>query len=197
MCIRDSPPPSLRLATSQERHFPLLHAFIDEGVTEGLNANISIKRADYKRRVAEGLQAAEEVLDKWNASTWMRPRHLFGLLCQEKRRRRFAVVLLVKLGYAADVKAALAAANPAAGSGEQQLHALMQLLVAQQDAADVLLIEKLDDHWHSGSLKECLRLHGLLQRNAAGAFVLSAGVKKELLLMVTTPEMQGLSLIHI
>ena len=184
-------PPSAFLSPFQELHFPQLFAFMQDGLRMGVSGSLNFKREDLKRRVLLGLEKAEEVVDKWNATTWMRPHHLFGLLCQEKRRRRFAVVLLAKLGYAADVKAALAAANPAAGSGEQQLLALMQLSVAQQDAADVLLIEKLDDHWHSGSLEDCLRLHGLLQRGASReSCVLSAGVQREL----PSPP---LSLIHI
>ena len=136
--------------------------------------------------MAEGLQAAEEVLDKWNASTWMRPRHLFGLLCQEKRRRLFAITVLTSYGVSlAEVAAALAAAYPDdAGSGQQQLHTLLDKRSA--DKINHYLFGKFRELYESGgfdqrgSFTECMLQHGLLQRGASGASALPAGVKREL-----------------
>ena len=53
----------------------------------------------FEARAAKFLEAAEAKCLKWNGSTWLRARFLFGTLCQEERRRWFAADLLVAMGH--------------------------------------------------------------------------------------------------
>ena len=54
------------------------------------------------------LKAAEAKCLKWNGSTWLRARFLFGTLCLEERRRWFAADLLVAMGHEQKLDAWLA-----------------------------------------------------------------------------------------
>ena len=50
----------------------------------------------------EYLKEAESLHDKWNSTTWTRPRHLLGFLCLEERRIPFARALLRMMGKEPD-----------------------------------------------------------------------------------------------
>ena len=94
-------------------HLPRCFKFINaprrrehlEQMTEG-------KRKDLEKRAAAFLQVAQERHLKWNGTTWTRPRHLLGVLCDEDRRQWFAQELLVLLGKEEELGAALSAAAP-------------------------------------------------------------------------------------
>ena len=60
----------------------------------------SKKRALLESRADAYLQKAEEIHNKWNATTWTRARHLLGALTDAKRHRWFAAELLSLLGLA-------------------------------------------------------------------------------------------------
>ena len=76
-------------------HLPLYHSFLSRSrVREAVNIMTSQKRAELEGRAVAFLTAAQAAHVKWNGTTWTRPRHLLGLLCQEERRVPFARALL-------------------------------------------------------------------------------------------------------
>ena len=56
-------------------------------------------KSDFEARASAFLEAAEAKCLKWNGSTWLRTRYLFGTLCVEARRQWFASDLLRIMGY--------------------------------------------------------------------------------------------------
>ena len=74
---------------------PTYYAFLSRTrIREGVNIMTSQKSAVLISRAAAFLEAAQAAHMKWNGTTWTRPRHLMGLLCQEERRISFARALL-------------------------------------------------------------------------------------------------------
>ena len=121
----------------------------------GLHANnLAAKRAELAGRLGRGLQGAEEVLQEWNRSTWMRPLHLFGLLCQEDRRRFFALKLLQLLGCGAEVEEEYERLLPGSASGAQKVRELQ----AKADMVDKVLEERLEAHHGSGDLTRVMKV---------------------------------------
>ena len=57
------------------------------------------RQKDYEQRADLFLEHAETAHQKWNGSTWLRARHLFGCLCIEERRSWFAAELLELMDY--------------------------------------------------------------------------------------------------
>ena len=153
----------------QERHFPQLYDYLERGLSQDPKA--AQKRADLKGRLARGLEKAEAKFLEWNYSTWMRPPHLFGLLCNEERRRQFAGELLRLLGHGAQADRELAAATVGQRPGEG-ISSLSDLEECWDDA-DRLLLEKLKEHYESGALVKLMQLHGMM----VGA-ALTPGVEK-------------------
>ena len=141
--------------------------------------NLAAKRAEPAGRLRRGLQGAEEVLQEWNRSTWMRPLHLFGLLCQEDRRRFFALKLMQLLGCGAEVEEEYERLLPGSASGAQKVRELQ----AKADMVDKVLEERLEAHHGSGDLTRVMKVHGLQLPSGA----LHPGIKMELLFLARAP----------
>ena len=71
------------------------HTFLARSrIRDGVETMTNAKAVILKSRAVAFLTAAQKAHIKWNGTTWTRPRHLMGLLCQEERRLPFARALL-------------------------------------------------------------------------------------------------------
>jgi hypothetical protein len=132
-----------------------------------------MRRGIFEKAGAAFLEAAAAKHDKWNGTTWTRPRHLLGLLCIEQRRAAFASELLELMGEGDALEVARkTAAAIALGAG------LSPPPAKPTDAISRLLHEKLRVCHADGTLGHELDTSGLR----------SLAVVHELLLLATVPQ---------
>ena len=82
-------------------HLPRLFKFIEQSRwRDHAELMTAGTKSDFEARASAFLEAAEAKCLKWNGSTWLRTRYLFGTLCVEARRQWFASDLLCIMGYA-------------------------------------------------------------------------------------------------
>ena len=85
---------------SPARHLPRVFKFINAPRRrDHVETMTAEKRTSLEKRAAAFLEVAEERHLKWNGTTWTRPRHLLGQLCDEDHRQWLAQELLVVLGF--------------------------------------------------------------------------------------------------
>jgi hypothetical protein len=78
------------------QHLPRFYKFIQTPRRRSFAEQMTTeKRQALEARAAAFLEVAEQRHLKWNGSTWTRPRHLMGLLCDESTRQWFAQALLM------------------------------------------------------------------------------------------------------
>ena len=175
--------PLLRI---QAEYFPIYYDYLDR------LSLCAEKRKEFEDRLATALDEAEKMHLKWNKAKWQRPLHLFGTLCLEERRQRFALLVLVSFGEEERAAAAIRSANALAGrrgrrrgAAEETAQETLQPLYDDKDAVD----EALEGAYIQSSpdgMREMLELHGFATRTN-GRFSLVPCVLKELLLLVSMP----------
>ena len=149
-----------RAARLQPRqHLPKTFKFISSSRVRSFAEQMTAEvRSRLELRAAAFLEAAEAKCLKWNGSTWLRARFLFGTLCSEKRRRWFAAELLVMMGHGEQLDEELEAyAADAAGGAAQGAVGSRRATAPPprpqpQDDVDRLLQERLKGAQEDGSL---------------------------------------------
>ena len=169
----------------QARQFPKYYDFLDSLGTTYKALDV---RKDLEERIVKGLEAAKRVYNKWNNTTWVRPRHLLGLLCIEERRQVCAFKLLVLFGHGLEMRRTFGVVGAAAGrrGTREEVAAAGMKAIADRLAADPVLRAlqlRIDAQLQNGNMLREMRLHGWLGEGGE----LKIPIKRELLLLATSP----------
>lgn len=88
-----------------KKHLPRLYKLIGSSCRRAFAEQLDeTRRCCFAKAGTAFLEKAAEKHAKWNGSTWMRARHLLGLLCDEQRRAAFATELLELMGAGAELE---------------------------------------------------------------------------------------------
>ena len=147
----------IRGSTSLPRYYKFIEQHHRRNFAEQMTSQL---RASLVERAAAFLQEAEASHYTWNASTWMKPRHLLGVLCAEDRRAWCAAELLRALG------------------SEQQLLEKLggRARPTPSDTVDRLLLNRLQARVADGTLAAEMQVWGL-QRPTAKQELLTLAVE--------------------